>query len=203
MAGQQREQERIQQALRGDLDAFNDLVLHYQDYIFTVTVRIMGDPAAAADAVQDAFITAYNKLDSYRGGSFKSWLSRIATNLCYDELRRHKRRPAVSLEDLPSADTDDGPALPAPDESPEQTAVRHELNAAIQNCINALTADQRVVLVYCDVQGMSYQETADSVGIGLGTVKSRLSRARRAVRTCLQAVQELLPAEFRQHSNDG
>ena len=198
MAGHpENEQALIQQARRGDMEAFNALVLQYQDGVYTQTYRIMGEPDSAADATQDTFITAYRRLETYRGGNFRSWLLRIATNTCYDELRRRKRRPATSLEDLPSAESDDGPALPAPNPGPEQVVQQSELNRAIQDCINALHDDQRMVLVMCDVQQFSYQEIAATIGIQMGTVKSRLSRARAAVRQCLQAVQELLPAEYR------
>ena len=192
----------IQQAQGGDLEAFNALVLRHQDRLFTITYRIMGEGDSAADMAQDAFLTAYRKLDTYRGGSFKAWLARIATNLCYDELRRRKRRPADYIEDLPGSDLDDGPPLPAETPSPEQVAQQGELNRALQDCINGLKDDQRVVLVLSDVQGLSYQEIAESAGITLGTVKSRLSRARLAVRRCLQAFQELLPAEYRLLSDD-
>jgi len=191
------EQTWIENARSGDLDAFNALVEIYQDRVYTLTYRIMGEPASAADAAQETFITAYRRLETYRGGSFKAWLLRIATNTCYDALRYHKRRPATSFEDMPGADRDDGPPLPSPAETPEQAAQRAELNAAIQRCINALKPDQRIALVMCDVEDYSYQDIADSAGVSLGTVKSRISRARAAVRQCLQSVRELLPAAYR------
>jgi RNA polymerase sigma-70 factor (ECF subfamily) len=187
----------IHRALRGDVEAFNALVLRYQDSVYTLTYRIMGERHSAADATQEAFISAFRHLETYRGGSFRSWLLRIATNTCYDELRRRKRRPTTSLEELPGADSEDGPTLPAAIDTPEQALQQRELNDAIQNCINGLSDDQRVVLVMSDVQGISYQEIADATGAQLGTVKSRLSRARLGVRRCLQAFQELLPAEYR------
>jgi len=192
----------IQAARRGGLDAFNTLVLHYQNGVYSLAYRIMGEPAAAADATQDAFIAAFRRLDTYRGGSFKSWLLRIATNACYDELRRRKRRPIAAFDDLPGGDSDDGPALPADAPTPEQVVQQGELNRAIEQCIAALHADQRTVLILSDIEGLSYQEIADSAGVNLGTVKSRLSRARAGVRQCLRAVQELLPAEYRLRSND-
>lgn len=191
------EDQLITQALDGSIEAFNGLVLRYQDRVYTQAYRIMGEAASAADMAQDAFITAYRKLDTYRGGSFLSWLLRITTNRCYDELRRHKRRPAISIEDLPGADMDDGPPLPAANPSPEDAAQSSELSRAIQDCITGLNDEQRVVLVMSDVQGMSYQEIAETLHTRMGTVKSRLSRARVSVRNCLQAVQELLPPEFR------
>jgi len=187
----------IQTAQHGDLDAFNMLVLRHQNAVYTLSYRIMGEPDSAADATQDAFLTAYRRIETYRGGNFRSWLLRIATNTCYDELRRRKRRPATSFEDLPDADSDDGPSLPSSTETPEQTVQQRELNTAIQDCITALGEDQRVVLVMSDVQGFSYQEIAEVTGTQMGTVKSRLSRARLSIRRCLQAVQELLPAEYR------
>lgn len=192
----------IRNALQNDLDAFNALVLRYQTAVYSVTVRLMGDPAQAADATQETFITAYRKLSSYRGGNFRAWLMRIATNTCYDMLRYNKRRPATAFDDMPGADRDDGPLLPSPAETPEQAAQRAELQQAIQTCIQGLKADQRAVLVLCDVEGYSYQEIAEMVDTSLGTVKSRLSRARSAVRACLQGFRELLPAAYRQANND-
>jgi RNA polymerase sigma-70 factor (ECF subfamily) len=200
------EQALIQTARRGNsqaaLDAFNALVLRYQDNVYAVAYRIMGDPAGASDITQEVFIIAYRRLNTYHGGSFKSWLLRITTNHCYDELRRVKRRPAVSVEELPGADTDDGAALIDPSQTPEQVADQNELQRAIQECITALNPDQRVVLVMSDVEGMEYAVIADSLGINLGTVKSRLSRARAGVRDCLRAVEELLPSSFRLKRND-
>jgi RNA polymerase sigma-70 factor (ECF subfamily) len=192
----------IQSARRGSLDAFNHLVLHYQDGVYSLAYRIMGDSAAAADAAQEAFIAAFRRLDTYRGGNFKSWLLRIATNACYDELRRRKRRPASAFDDLPGGDSDDGPSLVADMPTPEQTVQQNELNRAIESCISALQQEQRSVLILSDIEGLSYQEIAASEGINLGTVKSRLSRARAGIRQCLQAVQELLPSEYRHKNNN-
>jgi RNA polymerase sigma-70 factor (ECF subfamily) len=191
------EQALIHTARRGNLEAFNALVLHYQDSVYTLAYRIMGESHSAADVSQETFVLAYRRLDSYRGGNFRSWLLRIATNTAYDELRRRKRRPATSFEELPGSDTDDGPPLPGETPSPEQIVQQGELQRAIQNCINALGDDQRLVLVLSDIEGLSYQEIAEHLDMQLGTVKSRLSRARASVRHCLQAVQELLPAAYR------
>lgn len=191
------EEALIATAVGGDLDAFNQLVLRYQNSVFSLAYRMMGDAASADDAAQEAFINAYRRLDSYRGGSFRAWLMRITTNTCYDELRRRKRRPATAFEELPGGDSDDGPPLAASTPTPEQAAQSSELAQALQDCINGLQEDQRLTLVMCDVQGFSYQEIADESGVQLGTVKSRLSRARAAMRDCLQPVQELLPGDFR------
>jgi RNA polymerase sigma factor (sigma-70 family) len=191
------ENQLIAKSKRGDVDSFNALVLRYQDYIYSIAYRIMGEADGAADVAQDTFLTAYRKLTSFRGGNFKAWLARIATNACYDELRKQKRRPQDYLEEMPGSEMYDEPPIAADAPNPEQEAQRADLNRALQDCIGGLSPDQRMVLVLCDVQSMSYQEVADSLGAELGTVKSRLSRARLAMRRCLQAVQELLPDEFR------
>ncbi|MBW4438770.1 MAG: sigma-70 family RNA polymerase sigma factor [Pleurocapsa minor GSE-CHR-MK-17-07R] len=186
----------IEAARAGSLDAFNALVTAYQDRVYTLAYRIMGDGAAAADLAQDAFITAYRKLSTYRGGNFRSWLMRITANTCYDALRSNKRHPATSLEDL-APDSDDEYPLPDDAPTPEQAAERKEIAQAIQSCISGLSPDQRIVLVLSDIEGMDYQAIADEVNAALGTVKSRISRARAAMRDCLSAFRELLPANYR------
>ena len=186
-------------AKQGDLDAFNRLVLTYQDVAFNVAYRLMGDPAEAEDVTQDAFISAYRKLNTFRGGSFKAWVLRIVTNAAYDALRKRKRRPTTPLEPLnPDDEEVESPVWMAdPGESPEDTAARTELSRAIQDCLDGLDVDFRAVVVMVDVQGLGYNETAAAVGKPLGTVKSRLARARLRMQDCLQGYGELLPAQFR------
>ena len=189
----------IQDALQGDLDAFNRLVLAYQDMVYYQAYRMMGEQQGAEDATQEAFISAFRKLKSYRGGSFKAWLLRIVTNACYDELRRQKRRPTTPLEPL-DADEDEieSPNWLADDsESPEEAAARAELNEAIQHCLADLPEDFRAAVVLVDLQGLDYSEAAQAIGKPLGTIKSRLARARSRLRDCLQGFWELLPAAFR------
>ena len=189
----------IQDAQQGDLDAFNRLVLAYQDMLYNQAYRVMGEPFAADDAVQEAFISAYRKIKSYRGGSFKAWLLRIVTNACYDELRRRKRRPTTPLEPVdPYEETVESPHWIAdPGETPEDFAARAELGKAIQDCLDHLSPDFRVVVTLVDIQGMDYAEAAQVVSKPLGTIKSRLARARRGMQDCLQGFWELLPAAFR------
>jgi RNA polymerase sigma-70 factor (ECF subfamily) len=186
----------IKQAQQGDVASFNRLVLHYQEPVYNVTYRIMGEPQGAEDATQEAFISAYKALGRFRGGSFKSWLMRIATNACYDELRRRKRRPQTSLDKL----TDENESfsfLRSPDEGPEKTQQRMEMMRAIEDCLRTLPDEQRITAVLGDVEGYDYQEIAGITGVSLGTVKSRMSRARAKLRDCLQGVKELLPAAYR------
>jgi RNA polymerase sigma-70 factor (ECF subfamily) len=191
------EQALIQAAQRGDLNAFNELVLHYQSQVYSLAYRIMGDGDSAADATQEAFISAYRAIGGYRGGSFKAWLMRIVTNACYDELRRRKRRPTSSLEALYVTDAAPGEALVNGGEGPEVYAQRQDLARALHAGLQTLPGEQRVVLVLSDVQGYNYQEVAEITGVSLGTVKSRLSRARAKMRDYLLAQGELLPVGYR------
>ena len=191
------EQALIGAAQRGDLDAFNQLVIHYQNLAYHVAYRIVSNADAAADATQDAFLRAYRALGQHRGGSFKAWLLRIVTNTCYDQLRAKKRRPTTSLEALLVTEPVPGPSFIDQAESPEAYAERQELGQVIQAGINALPADQRIALSLCDVASMSYQEIAEVTQVSLGTVKSRIHRARAKLRDHLLAQQELLPARYR------
>jgi RNA polymerase sigma-70 factor (ECF subfamily) len=191
------EQALIRAAQRGDLDAFNELILHYQNQVYNLAFRIMGDGDSAADATQEALISAYRALNNFRGGSFRAWLMRIVTNACYDELRRRKRRPASSLDALYVTDAAPGEVLVNGGESPEAYAQRQDLNRTLEAALQTLTPDQRVVIVLSDVQGYNYQEIAEIVGVSLGTVKSRLSRARSKMRDLLLEQGELLPSLYR------
>ena len=191
----------IQSAQRGDLEAFNALVLHYQDALFNTALRILGDDDLAADATQDAFLSAFQHLNSYRGGSFKAWLMRTVTNTCYDELRRKKRRPTTPLD--PDAARDDGDEMDSPrwladsNLTPEQQTEAYELEHAIQHCLDHLPVEFRTVVVLADLQGLDYAEVAAAIRAPLGTIKSRLARARLRLQECLQGFAELLPAAFR------
>ena len=191
------EESLIAAAQRGQVDAFNELVLTYQQQVYNLAYRIMGDPASAADAAQDAFISAYESIGRFRGGSFKSYLLRIVANRCYDELRRRKRRPATSFEDFGEVDEEANPALINGGEGPEEHAERQEMARVIQAGIETLPPDQRVTLALADVQGLSYKEIAKATDVSLGTVKSRLARARGKLRDYLRDEGELLPARYR------
>lgn len=186
----------IDQAKKNDVNAYNTLVLHYQDLAFSVAYRIMGEPDSAADAAQDAFIKAYKKLDSFKGGNFKAWLMRIVTNNCYDMLKSAKRKRESSLDEITEAN-ESSRLLIAQADRPEAQQQQQEMLQAIQHCLDGLPDDQRIVAVLCDVEGYDYQTAADISEVSLGTVKSRLSRARGKLRDCLRGFGELLPARYR------
>jgi RNA polymerase sigma-70 factor (ECF subfamily) len=188
-------------AKQGDLNAFNRLVLEYQQMAYNLAYRMLNDPDLAADATQNAFISAYNALSGYRGGSFKSWVMRIVSNTCLDELRRQKRRPTIPLEPVDAFGEEEieSPAWLKDDSpSPEEILASSELENAIQSCLQSLKADFRMVVVMVDIQGMDYLEVAEATGLPLGTIKSRLARSRGKLRICLQHFRELLPSIFRQ-----
>jgi RNA polymerase sigma-70 factor (ECF subfamily) len=202
MAGIPDDAMLIRAAQAGDLDSFNQLIARHQDAAYTTAYRMMGEPAAASDALQDALITAWRQIGTLHGDRFRPWLMRVVVNRCTDLLRQAKRRPTLSLsQDMPGYPDE---TLPVPDDAPtpEEAAQTRELNTAIQRCINRLPPDQRAALILCDVDGLDYQAIAEATGTGMGTVKSRISRARAAVRTCLQGVRELLPAAYRLNDQD-
>ena len=185
-------------AQKGDVSAFNQLVRAYQTRVYQTAFRVLGDGASAEDATQDAFVSAFKHIREYRGGSFKAWLLRIVTNACYDQLRVKQRRPTASLDALLIDPDDPAPGVDrAAPESPQEFAERRELGDAIQRGLATLPPDQRVTLVLTYIEGFSYDEVAAATGANLGTVKSRLSRARAALRDFMIAQEELLPAQYR------
>lgn len=190
----------VKEAQKGSLDAYNTLVLAYQEMAYNLAYRMLGDLAPAEDATQTAFISAFKNLNQYRGGSFKAWVMRMVTNACYDELRRRHRHPSVALEPAVGEDDEEMESprwLASDDPSPEETLERAELGDAIQNCLQKLDENFRAVVVMIDIEGMDYQEVSDIVQTPLGTIKSRLARARMKLRDCLKHHGELLPAEYR------
>ena len=198
------EQALIRDSQQGDLTAFNRLVLAYQDLAFNIAYRMLGDEARAEECTQESFFSAYRHIHSYRGGSFKAWVLRMVTNACYDELRRRKRRPVIPLE--PVNDTDEeieSPAwLASSEPSPEEVVHLKELDTAIDHCLSTLLPDFRSVVILVDVQNMEYEEVSSILKSPLGTIKSRLARARQKMRDCLQGFEELLPSEYR-HEQEG
>ena len=185
----------IDRSQRGDLSAFNVLVQCYQRQVYNLCLRLLTSAEAAEDATQEAFIAAYRRIDSFRGGNFRAWLLRIAANASYDELRRQRRRPAASLEAAMA--TGSAAQAPSPAAGPEDEALRLELNVHLQEGLATLPADQRLAIVLRDVQGLSYEEVAEVMRCSVGTVKSRIARGRTRMREYLMARRELLPRPFR------
>ncbi len=169
-------------AQNGDLKAFNELILLYQNMIFNLALRILGDEGSADDITQNTFLAAYRSLARFRNGSFRNWLYRIATNACYDELRRRKRQPVQPLSDEGEGEVEASLAtyydFPSKSSSPEYEVERQELDQAIQQALNRLDVDKRGVVVMVDLQNLHYWEVSQILRLPIGTVKSRLARAR-------------------------
>ncbi len=191
------EQRAITRALSGDVDAFNTLVVKYQRLAYSVAYRLLQTEEAAADAVQDSFVKAFRGLPGFKGGLFKSWLMRIVVNTCYDMLRVQQRYVSEPIDDEPAEDERVAHQLVDGGESPQAYVERMELNAVIELGLRALPADQRLVLSLCDIHGYAYEEIAEIIGQPMGTVKSRISRARAKLRDYLLQHPELLPASMR------
>ncbi len=190
------EQELISRSQAGDIQAFNDLVALYQRLVYNLALRMLGSAETAEDATQDTFISAYRAIARFRGGSFKAWVLRIAANSCRDKMRAARRASVTSLDSL-IAEVGDFIA-DNETESPEDYAQRQELGRLLADSLARLSEDQRLVVVLSDVQELSYEEIAQVTGTSLGTVKSRLNRARSRLRDLLRQRGELLPSEFRQ-----
>ena len=185
---QRRDLILMERARGGDLDAFNDLVVCYQDMLFALVVRMVPDRDQASDAVQEAFFSAYRNMQAFRGGSVRSWLSRIAINAAMDAQRLKKRRPADPYPEL----EDDSWQPPAPTtDDPITLALTTERHRALNGALAKITADQRTAIVLFDVEGYDYGEIAAMTQVSLGTVKSRIHRGRLALRDLLADRMEL------------
>jgi RNA polymerase sigma-70 factor, ECF subfamily len=184
-----RDRALVERAVAGELDAFNELVVLYQGYLFSLVVRVVNDRDSAADAVQEAFFSCYRNIHRFRGDSFRSWLTRIALNAATDILRYRKRRPADPYPEW----EDDAWQPPAGEEaSPEREAMRRYTAGQLTKALSQITLDQRAAIVLFDVEGYDYQEIADMTHVSLGTVKSRIHRGRLALRDLLGGDVELL-----------
>jgi RNA polymerase sigma-70 factor, ECF subfamily len=189
----------IQAAQRGDLDAFNQLVLRYQNLLFGIALRLLNDEDVASDAVQEALISAFRRFHTFRGDSLRSWLARVVVNACYDEMRKKRRQHSMPLEQYNTEgdEIETSYWLVDAQADPELQFETTELEGAIQRSLNKLPSIYRLMLVLVDIEGLSYEEAAIAAHIPVGTVKSRLARARLQMQKSLQAAGELLPASYR------
>ncbi|MBR6089325.1 MAG: sigma-70 family RNA polymerase sigma factor [Anaerolineaceae bacterium] len=188
--GFENEAKFLEMAIEGSLEAFNCLVTYYQTAVFNTALRILCDPARADDITQTAFINAWKHIGDFNGSSFKPWILRITINACYDELRRIKRHPEQDL--IPQTqdgeeENEDVPWLIDPSESPVEQIERMDRQEAIKSCFEFLPDVYRTVFLLIDIHEMDYQTVADTLKIPLGTVKSRLLRARLRMRDCLKS----------------
>lgn len=182
------DKELIQKASHGDLSAFNQLVLKYQDLIFNHAQRLLGNQDMAEDIAQEAFILAFRKLHQYRGGSFRAWLLRIVTNLCYSEMRTWKRSSFLALEPLnKDGETNESPYwIQDPGPLPEEIVETGELHEKLEHALQELPTIYRNAVSLIDIQELSYKEAASVMGVPVGTVRSRLARGRMQIQESLK-----------------
>jgi RNA polymerase sigma-70 factor (ECF subfamily) len=174
-------------ARQGDRQAFTELVMHYQVPLYNMALRMVGTPEDAADVAQEAFLRAWEKIRSLRGGPFRPWLFQIAVNLCYDHFRRGRWLGVMPDEERGEKVV----PLGATAVNPEVEAEAAERARLVRDSIAALDHDHRVALVLRDVNGLAYEEIAAVLRVPLGTVKSRIARARAHVQERLLVYPEL------------
>jgi len=193
------ESELILQCKDGNVEAFEQLVIKYQRQIYTVAYRFMGNHEDASDLAQEAFLKAYKSIGRFRGeSSLKTWLYHIVSNVCRDELRKRKKGQVFSL---------DAPILTEEGEIPRQTEdwtyapdliyESKEIQLFIQEALNQLSPEYKEVIILREIQGFSYEEIATHLDCSLGTIKSRLNRARKAMRDILIGRRELFVEQYR------
>ncbi|MCL0037008.1 sigma-70 family RNA polymerase sigma factor [Dehalococcoidia bacterium] len=187
------EEELIQQSKDGDLDSFNQLVERYQGQVYNLAMRMLGNRQDAEDATQEIFILSWKAIGSFRGGTFRTWIFRVAARFCTDEVRRRRGRQVDSLDAM----FPEHNPLPSSAESPEDHLLREDLSQLISQHLLCLAEEQRLVVTLADLQGFTYEEIAQITNSSIGTVKSRLNRGRANLRDLLLKNRELLPPEFR------
>ena len=197
------EQELVALAKQGDQDAFAQLVQANQSKIYSLALRMTGNPEDGADLAQEAFLKAWRSLPTFQEeSSFSTWLYKLTSNLCIDFLRKEKRRKAavttVSLDD----DEEDAPPMEVPDHrfTPETEVERRELRAAMSRALHSLSDEHRQILILREVEGLSYTEIAEALELEEGTVKSRIARARISLRNILQKDGNFSPLVSSNHS---
>lgn len=180
------DEQLVQQFLAGDEKAFEDIVIRYEQKVYQMAYRLCGNADDAGDLAQEAFLKVYRYLSQWRGqAAFSTWLYRIVTNTFLDEMRKRKRRPAVVVSLDSNIATDEGEIVrefPSSEAGPEEEYLRRELQQVVLQALASLAEDYRIVLTLRDIQGHTYEEIAEITELNLGTVKSRISRARTALR---------------------
>lgn len=181
------EQKLVKRSKAGDLEAFEELVRLFERKVFTVAYRYVGNWTDAHDMAQEAFIKAFRSLPTLRDeASFASWLSKITVNVCRDELRKKNKREKISLDEMMES-SGKAPFCAQEAGCPENFVEQKEMSEAIQDVLNSLAEEHRIILIMREIQGMSYDEIAGVLRISSGTVKSRISRARQAFKQKITA----------------
>ncbi len=191
-AENRREPDLIRAAQEGDREAFDRLVEAHYRTVYNTAYRMLGRPSAASDATQAVFVRVWEALSSFRGdASLSTWLYRITMNVCLDELRRRKNQPLSLTEEDDEGEPASERDMPDTSDEPARTTEQRDLQRLVHEAISRLTEDFRTVIVLYDLRGLSYREVSSVLDIPLGTVKSRLNRARKALREEMAPYMEL------------
>ncbi len=187
------ERQLIDRCKRGDIAAFDVLVRRYERTVYNTAYRLTNSYDDANDIAQEAFVRAFNNLKSFRGDAqFSTWLHRIVTNVFLDDRKKKRSRPTRSLDEyLELEESSVQTQIEDPSPGPEQLAESGERQVLLERAIAALPEGQRVMMVLFHSQGLAYEEIAEITRLPMGTVKSRLNRARLALRDRLGALAEL------------
>lgn len=189
----------LEKSRSGDVEAFEQLISKYEKKIYTIAYRFMGNHEDASDLAQEAMLKAYRSMAKFRGdASFKTWLYHITANVCRDELRKRSKRQEVSLDQPLVFEDGEAPRQTADWSAvPEDLYESKEMQEYLGKLIRGLTDEYRMVIVMRELQGLSYEEIAMKLDCSLGTVKSRLSRARKALKDKITADREQIAKEQR------
>ena len=192
------ENQLIKKAKGGNVEAFEELVKQSQKKVFNIAYKMMDNYDDANELAQEAFIKAYQSIDKFKGDSlFSTWIYRITTNVCLDELRRRKNKKVISLnENIKYNDEEIQQQIKDESPGPEQIFEEKESKKLINQCIESLPVDYKTVIILRDIQGFSYEEIAKILNCPEGTVKSRINRARKALRDIFKNKKELLNKEY-------
>lgn len=188
------EQALLDRCKRGDSLAFQELIEEHEKRILNYCFRMLGNPADAEDAAQETFVKVYRFIDRFNGeSSFSTWLYKIASNVCLDMLRKQKRRVSDAVSLYQNNGDGEEYALPIEDSAPTpyQNLQHNEAQRALLAALEKLGEEQKKVIVLREIQGLSYEEIAEITGLASGTVKSRINRARHALKKLLEKDKEL------------
>lgn len=186
------EKALIQKAKQGDLTAFEELILKHEKIVYNVALRMMNHSEDAKDISQEVFLKAYRNIANFdERSAFSTWLYRITTNTCIDEMRKRKGRQSYSLEE--ELENEDGTMqrqIADEGDTPEESLLREERKSEILQALEKLSAEHKAAVVLRDVKGLSYEEISEILDLSLGTVKSRISRARNQLKTEILKIRE-------------
>lgn len=192
------EKALLVKAKNGDLAAFEKLIENYQKKVYNIVYRMIGNPDDASELTQEVFIRVFRSIRNFKEESqFSTWIYKIATNICLDEFRKQKKHKVISLdEEIKSDEGEMKRQIEDNKPQPDIIAERNELKKTVRNAILALPDEYRIVIIMRDIKGLSYEEIAQITKCPEGTVKSRINRARKALKTILYSNKELLNEEY-------